>query len=383
MTSNLSKRLLREIEDANYTVLSISPDKKSFMVMCDQGHTYKAYASNFTNGFRCAKCNSKRRRRKIHQDMTKVLELEGYTVLNISDGKGASVTYDLICPNGHSWSSAYSNLYQGHRCSICNNNTSFGEKVIFNALVKDNFTFEYQYRVTDNNGSYHYYDFLVNRDGERPLIIEFDGVQHYEPDLRMKKPIDALIERQNRDAFKTNYAYDFKWDILRIPYSNNNVESIISALSKKLDITFDRSFNYTHNISNRDEIATYYLTHTADETSMIYHKSPETIALYFKQKYGVSKSNYLSTVVKDESRSIAVAKYFLSHSLSDTLAAMAPVGRTTVSLYFKKHYGMSKNKFARKLITDVESLGMEQALTKYDITYDEFVRINELFIPNL
>ena len=372
MKTSATNNLLRdEIKKAGYKLLSEIDKNQTFMVECQHGHVYKGRKNNFLNGYRCRICAREKRREKVRAQLEQILNEEGYIVLSITNDVGANAMYSLICPNNHHWTSAYSNLYQGHRCPMCNDNRSFGEKVIFNVLHKDNFSFEYQYRIREKSGSYHYLDFLVQRPNQKPLVIEYDGLQHFEEDTRDPHPKQAITIRRTRDAFKNKYAYNHKWEILRIPYSHESIKSIISALQKKLDIEYDPTYPYTTNIFDINELTKYYLNHTLAETATTHHISPATVLTWFKKRYSMSKSDYVKKYNLKGNKKETVAKYFLTNGLYKTMADKG-VGRTTVSLYFKSVYGLSKTLYSEKIVNYAKENSLELAFTQFNITPDEF-----------
>lgn len=377
--------LKEAIASAHYTLTSDINKDGTFQVKCDKGHIYKGRKGNFMKGHRCRICANKNRQQRIRKELSSVLEKEGYTIVSIADTVGATTEYSLICPNGHTWTSAYSNLYQGHRCPVCSDNRSYGEKVIYNALTHAGFTFEYQFRVTENNNSYHFFDFIVNRNGLTPLIIEFDGEQHFHEDMRNKKPREALNERRRRDNFKTTYAYDHKWDILRIPYTNFSASSIISFLSKKLDIAYDPYIDYSENIHNQNEIIDYYMKFGVSKTVSKYDVSQKSVSSWFKRKYNMNRNEYLTIhpefdLKKKKIKNIA--KYFLVHSLDDTILN-SDASRTSISHYFKQTYGVSKNQYIREINDYVSANGLQNAISHYNISEQNINDMNKYFIKNL
>lgn len=374
MRRSNNNKLIKAIADAGYKMLSdVDPKDQTFLVECTKGHQYKSRKYNFIKGNHCRICAMERKRNAARDELEKIITAEGYTILNIDGNVGAQTTYNLICPNGHKWSSAYSNLYQGHRCPVCNNNRSFGEKVIFNVLHKEKLPFEYQYRISDENGSYHYLDFLVERPHERPLMIEYDGLQHFTEDSRQKIPKEAMKQQQIRDAFKNKYAYLHKWDLLRIPYSSDSVQKIILALQKKLNVNYDLSYPYTSNIFNINDVTTYYLTHSLAETSSKFNITGSTVLNWFKKRTGLSKEKYIEKHPKyKSSKSEDTAKYFLTHSLAETMS-YTKVSRTSVSTYFEQTYGMSKLRYSIMINDYSKNHTLSETLSKFKLTKNELI----------
>lgn len=369
--------LKNEIESAHYTLLSDINKDGTFQVECDKGHIYKARKHNFLHGHRCRTCSVTNRRNRVRQALQETLSKEGYTILSISSDVGANAMYSLICPNGHAWTSAYSNLYQNHRCPMCSDNRSFGEKVIFNALHKDNYNFEYQYRINENDASYHYLDFLVQRPNKKPLVIEYDGLQHFQEDNRYPRPKEAMLDRQARDGFKNNYAFIHKWEILRIPYTIDSVEDIIHALQKKLSIEYDSEYPYTSNIFNINDVTEYYLTHSIAETHEKFNIAKETVTSWFRKMYNMSKTDYVKEHPEYDSSILLaknVARFYLTNSIHDTMQKYH-VGRTTVSIYFRQVYHYQKTTYSRLILKEATSQSIDDILQKYNISLEEFNKL--------
>lgn len=373
------KRLEAALKEAGYTRQSPIHSDYTFTVMCNNGHVYTARKYNFLHGSRCRSCMQNERHDKAHAALQEVLLSEGYTIVSVTGDRatGANTLYELICPNDHHWTSAYSNLYQGIRCPACSDGMSFGEKIIFNALKKDNYHFTYQYRITDADGSYHFLDFLVQRPGQQPLVIEYDGSQHFKPTSWTKNPEAELRVRQSRDHFKNNYAYAKQWEILRIPYTRTEVKDIINDLHKKLAIVYDESYEYMTDMYDINQVADYYLTHSLHKSVVKFNLAPSTISKLFKKKYNQTKTTYLKAHPAEDlskQRTLAVARFYLTHSIKDTIAKFG-IGRTTVSNYFGSVYGTKKTLYSQEILEYAQQHTIQDTLSHYKLTTDELAKL--------
>ena len=139
-----------------------------------------------------------------------------------------------ICGNDFMYNP--SNIYNKsiHICPYCYNKTSNGEKIIenfFNVNYIDynqHKTFPYLRGV--RNG-YLSYDFYLEKQN---LLIEFQGIQHYEP-VEIFGGEKQFKIQQEHDKRKREYAINNNIKLLEIPYWDfDNVEEI---LSRELGLT--------------------------------------------------------------------------------------------------------------------------------------------------
>ena len=141
---------------------------------------------------------------------------------------------------------------------------SKGEALIEKYLIKNNFTYDFQYSFKDCKFiNILKFDFVVfDDDGSILFLIEYDGKQHFYP-IRHFGGHDALIRNQHRDDAKTEYCKNNKIKLIRIPYTQHN------QIEEVLDDYFlnDRAIDY--------ESIMRYWSNTADEK-----KEKEEKALY-------------------------------------------------------------------------------------------------------
>lgn len=96
-------------------------------------------------------------------------------------------------------------------------------------MSNNGFVFEEQYAFSDFNKRMRY-DFYIP---SVPLIIEYDGEQHYKPVVRdgdIKSALLKLIQQKKTDAIKTKYLNSIGIPLLRIGY----MDDIQETLSKRL-----------------------------------------------------------------------------------------------------------------------------------------------------
>lgn len=156
-------------------------------------------SGNFLN-FRCSYCNS------LGVNFPEVAK-EWHPVKN-----GQLTPYDVSkktsrikvwwkCEIGHEWQSYVVNRTNGlNRCPMCVHNTSKGEKIVSNWLLRNKIEHEIQHYVIIN-GANRFFDFYIP---EQKIFVEIHGKQHFEDVNFYKK--DRLETQQIVDRQKQEYA---------------------------------------------------------------------------------------------------------------------------------------------------------------------------------
>ena len=193
------------------------------------GHEYKVAPQRFFNGNRCKKCSDMRQTKTHEEFIEEVRSMIGneytFTEEYINAITKINVTHN-VC--GQEFLTTPNNFLGGNRCPLCN--SSKGEQRVKDYLEKNHNTYEREFTFDDlrNIGKLRY-DFAVfNRIEESPkLLIEFDGIQHFEPIEHFGGEEEFLI-RQKNDRLKDDYAKLNNIPLLRISYTEiDRVEEII------------------------------------------------------------------------------------------------------------------------------------------------------------
>jgi hypothetical protein len=76
------------------------------------------------------------------------------------------------------------------------------------------------------------FDFLILISGYRPLVIEFNGQQHYTPvtwgKISQERAQDKFEIQQNHDQLKRDFCKEYNYDLLEIHYKDlNNIWDIV------------------------------------------------------------------------------------------------------------------------------------------------------------
>lgn len=191
------------------------------------GFEWDYKASNLLHGkCKCPKCRNKINW-NTEQLIKRVKEIDDsieYVSGEYENNKTKLKYKCLKC--GLIWDSATRHLLSNHSCPRCNFST--GEKTILSYLKKNNIVFETQKKFNDLYGSgngHLSYDFFLP---QQNLLIEYNGIQHYQPRDLFGGEIQFQIQKEH-DNIKRNYASDNKYNLLEIPYWDfNNIESSLS-----------------------------------------------------------------------------------------------------------------------------------------------------------
>lgn len=86
-------------------------------IECPKGHLFKMKLNDFSNGHGCPHCAGLARHE--YGFIKAKIEKEGFTLVT-KDYKNAKQKLDMICPNGHECSINWNNFSNGFRCKKCN-----------------------------------------------------------------------------------------------------------------------------------------------------------------------------------------------------------------------------------------------------------------------
>ena len=188
-----------------------------------ENHKYSMLRHNFLRykGAGCDDC----KRFTLDDIKEKINEMHGDKFkYDFDNFKSVHTKINIICENGHNFKQKISNHLQGKGCPVCNE--SFGERFISLYLERNGFEYEKQKTFDDcifeDKLKFDFYLPEVN------LLIEFDGIQHFEPVdfFGGKREFKKQIKR---DEIKNNYCLDNNIHLLRIKY-DSDIENILNEV---------------------------------------------------------------------------------------------------------------------------------------------------------
>lgn len=131
-----------------------------------------------------------------------------------------------ICKKcNHEWESIIANRTKHKNgCPKCN--SSKGEKLIEEYLLKNNIQYKNQYRITECRDKKPLpFDFAIWID-DKLRLIEYNGIQHY---VQIGKYAEQFQDRIKKDKIKYDYCKQNNIPLLTISYTEyNNIEQILT-----------------------------------------------------------------------------------------------------------------------------------------------------------
>ena len=131
----------------------------------------------------------------------------------------AKTKVTIICPIHREFQQTPNDHLKGQGCPDCVNKT---EGVVLDFLLnnKSNFEIKTQYKPdwckNPDTGRHLPYDFYIELSNGKKIIIECDGIQHYEETSHFHRNDWTLEKQQDRDIFKMNKALENDVSVIRI-----------------------------------------------------------------------------------------------------------------------------------------------------------------------
>lgn len=205
-----------------WVVLQSAPKRnrqKYWVCQCDCGTIREVQQSGLKNNHsKSCGCLKKERASEIHtNDLTgkkigKLLILE--RDLEKSQNNHRYVCWKCLCDCGNIITITSDNLKRQQSCGCLK---STGQQKITEILQKNQIKYFQEYSF-DNLKTLRYDFYLPDYN----RLIEFDGKQHFEP-IEYFGGIKGFQEQQKRDQIKNNYALSNNIELIRIPYTENNL----------------------------------------------------------------------------------------------------------------------------------------------------------------
>lgn len=228
-----NSEFINEIYDmygGEYSLINDYLDSKTHVLMRHNncGTEWNILPSNFLKGHACPNCSLIKRandqRKPSHVFIKQVEEIGNseYIVLEEYINNKTKIKFRHI-PCGNVVSISPANFLRGRGCYYCS--SSNGERKIFNFLKNNNLDFTQEYCFDDcKYKNVLWFDFYIECEN---LIIEFHGIQHYEP-KEFFGGEKAFKEQRKRDKIKEKYCRKNNISLLIIPYWEfDNIEKIL------------------------------------------------------------------------------------------------------------------------------------------------------------
>lgn len=206
--------------------------KTKIAVSCDTcGYKWSARPNDLLGRKGCPNCAGTMR--KSHAAfLQQVQEIHGVAIVVLTEYLNRRTKIGLqCCICKQRWKTLPDTLLKGGGCPNCA--SSKGEKQINCLLAELDVPFKAQYRFPDcRNKKPLPFDFAVLDSSQSPiLLIEFDGIQHFEP-VEYFGGQSGFERTQQNDSIKNAYCCDHSIPLLRISYLQQ--ESIEQLITDKL-----------------------------------------------------------------------------------------------------------------------------------------------------
>lgn len=209
--------------------------KKKVWWRCKQGHSYEMALYHKSNGQGCPICANKQILVGYNDLATTHPHLaEEWSEKNKKKATEVTIGHKSkaiwICKDcGKEWSAVVYSRKE-HGCPYCK--SSKGEQVIDTYLAKYLYQYQPQYRIDEcRKVNPLPFDFAVFVSG-KTYLVEFDGIQHFEPKSFGGDAEDNFKNTLENDAIKTEFCKVHKIPLLRIPYTK--MDKIDKMLTKFL-----------------------------------------------------------------------------------------------------------------------------------------------------
>lgn len=206
---------------------------------CAFGHSFTTDTASLKNKLKmCPKCrlekiknegSPKRLAYEFVKNFVEVISKSNYKLLS-ENYKNTNLKLSFECDKGHCFNMSFSDFKnEGSRCPSCK--LSKGEKEIRELFIEYRINYKEQYSFVDCVNVYPLpFDFAVfNEKNELIGIVEYDGIQHFEP-VEYFGGVEKFAKGIKNDKIKSEYCIKHNIFLLRIPYWDfNNIHLIIKT----------------------------------------------------------------------------------------------------------------------------------------------------------
>jgi very-short-patch-repair endonuclease len=209
------------LNDADYTSGS------KLKIICRKHGVFEQSYSDHLSGCGCPECATEAKEILINDFLLNSISHHGnsyrYNYV-FEDYKRATSKIRIICPKHGIFKQQANDHGRGVGCPSCNS-SSKGENLIRNFLIRHHIEYTTQktfHNCIRNKGKLKY-DFYLP---EYNILLEYDGKQHYEEGYRC----NDLEDMKTNDEFKTSYANDNGYKMVRIRYDDDTISMLRTTL---------------------------------------------------------------------------------------------------------------------------------------------------------
>lgn len=220
----LRKGIDLPVNDKEY----ILNDKRALEHVCDNGHKYIQRMDLHVRGHGCPVCGGTKKR--TPKDYIEVCKRRGYD-LPIENYINSRTEIKHRCNKcGFIYKQRPAIHLQDHGCPNCSR--SLGERHIQIYLNKHHIPYKEQKKFPDCVYKYELpFDFYLPK---QKVLIEYQGLQHFEFNKHFHKTKEMFEERKLRDKIKKEYAKKHNYILLEPTYKLDTYEKLSKYLDKYL-----------------------------------------------------------------------------------------------------------------------------------------------------
>ena len=195
---------------------------------CDKHGNYLQAFSGHDRGYRCPRCGYGAAI-TLEEAETKFPDM-----VKGQEWHGTNAKYQFICKKHGEYEQRFYHHVSGHRCPACFE--SLGERAIVEVLNDFGYGFKREATFKDLKHKRSLrFDFYLT---ERKTLIEFNGIQHYEPRFTGNPDLAGrnYQDQQTRDKIKEEWAKSNGFSLIVIPYTMR-LEDIPEYLRRNLGVS--------------------------------------------------------------------------------------------------------------------------------------------------
>lgn len=230
---------VKELVGEEYSILSEYKNSRTKVLFLHNecGQPFLMSPDKFKSGQRCPIHRYERIADKKLIPLTEIMEdlrKCGYELVEFPEGyKSHKSRVKVVCSNDHTTIKSVYSIRMGYKCPNCKN-YSKGEDAVEEYLKRNNIPYIPQFRIDEcRNKNPLPFDFaILNRKGEVVFLIEYHGIQHYEPKDFFGGE-NGFNERLRNDKIKQEYCLKNNMKLVVIPYEDIlNINSILDSTLK-------------------------------------------------------------------------------------------------------------------------------------------------------
>lgn len=203
----------------DYSLVEYKNSLDKIKIICKKHGIFLQSASNHLNQKNgCPTCYEKNHKSNTSKFIEKSMLIHGLRYgYNQVDYFNAKTPVLIICKKHGKFTQQPTHHLSGKGCPICK--SSKGEIKIHKILSEKKIEFEHHYRLENNLE----FDFFIP---SIKIAIEFDGIQHFKP-VKHFGGKKAFIDQKKRDETKNKYCEDKDIFLIRIPYTEEDIQSVL------------------------------------------------------------------------------------------------------------------------------------------------------------